>query len=160
MVHDTPSEETVEEQPIKHTFSIALLVRTPLNPFFPFLPLRIDAFLRDAVLDTAKTGSCVIAFLAGFLAVSACVLDLPTFRTKRLSRQEVGRERVHMHRVPYGRYSHGDLNRIGRMRVKGIVAIGALVISRSHGMGGEKEIKISGARRQVYWFEIGLGEAR
>lgn len=78
-------------------FSIALLVRTPLNTFFPFLPLGIDAFLRNAIFDTAETGSCVVAFLAGFLAVSACVLDLPTLRTKRLGRKEVGSERVHVH---------------------------------------------------------------
>ena len=84
----------------RQTFSIALLVRTPFNPLFPFLPLRIDALLRYAVFDTAETGSCVVAFLASFLAISARVLDLPTFRTKGLGRQEVGRERVHVHRVP------------------------------------------------------------
>jgi hypothetical protein len=142
MVHGTPPEVTVEEKITRHTFSIALLVRTPLNPFFPFLPLRIDALFRDAVFDTAETGSCVIAFLAGFLAVSACVLDLPTLRTKRLSGQEVGRERVHVHRVPYGRYSYGELNRVIRMRVKGIVAIGALVISRGHEMGREQKSRL------------------
>jgi hypothetical protein len=110
MVHGTPPEVTVEEKTTRHTFSIALLVRAPLNPLFPFLPLRIDALFGNAVFDTPETGSCVVAFLAGFLAVSACVLDLPTLRTKGLSRQEVGRERVHMHRVPYGRHSHGELN--------------------------------------------------
>jgi hypothetical protein len=89
-----------EGKTTRHTFSIALLVRTPFNPFLPFLPLRIDAFLRDTVFDTAETGSCIVAFLASFLAVSARVLDLPTLRTKGLGRQEVGRERVHVHRVP------------------------------------------------------------
>jgi hypothetical protein len=123
----------------EHTFSIALLVRTPLNPFFPFLPLRIDALFRDAVFDTAETRSCIVAFLAGFLAVGACVLDLSTLRTKRLSRQKVRSERVHVHRVPYGRHRYGEGSWVARMRViKGIVAIGALVISGSHEIGIQK----------------------
>ena len=63
----------------KHTFSIALLVRPPLNPFFPILALRINALFGDAVLHTAETRSGVVAFLARFLAMGACILDLPPF---------------------------------------------------------------------------------
>lgn len=62
-----------------HTFSIALLVRPPLNPFFPLLALRINTFFGDAVLYAAKAGSGIVAFLASLLTMGACILDLPPF---------------------------------------------------------------------------------
>lgn len=65
----------------KHTFSIALLVRAPLDPSLPLLPLRIDTIVRDAVFDTAKARTSVVALLASLLAVCACVLDLTTLGT-------------------------------------------------------------------------------
>lgn len=61
----------------RHTFSIALLVGTTFHTLFPLLSLGVDAFFSDAVLYAAEAGTCVVAFLAGLLAVCACVLDLP-----------------------------------------------------------------------------------
>ena len=61
----------------KLTFSIALLVGPPFDPFLPLLPLRIDALFRDAIFDASQTRACVVALLAGLLAVGAGVLDLP-----------------------------------------------------------------------------------
>jgi len=92
-----------------HTFSIALLVRTPLDPFFPLLPLRIDTLFGDAVLYAAKAGSSIIALFARLLTIRACVLDLPALGAKWLSWDETGREGVHVHRhagVAYWVHSH------------------------------------------------------
>jgi len=66
----------------RHTFSIALLVRSPLNPFFPFLSLRIDAFFGYTVFDTSETRSGIVALLARFLTVGARILDLSALRTE------------------------------------------------------------------------------
>lgn len=65
-----------EQRRGRPTSSIALLVGTALNPFFPFFPLGVDAFLADAVLDAPQAGTRVVTFLAGLLAVCTGVLDL------------------------------------------------------------------------------------
>jgi hypothetical protein len=41
------------------------------------------------------------------------------------------------------------------MRVKGIVAIGALVISRGHEMGEKKKSRLRKPEDRRIWFEIG-----
>ena len=61
----------------RHTFSIALLVGTTFHTLFPLLSLRVDTLFSDAVLDAAEAGTGVVAFLARFLTICACVLDLP-----------------------------------------------------------------------------------
>lgn len=61
----------------RHTFSIALLVGATFHALFPLLSLRVDALFSDAVLDAAEAGTGVVTFLACFLTVCACVLDLP-----------------------------------------------------------------------------------
>jgi len=60
------------------TFSIALLVRAPLNPLFPFFALRVDALFANTILDTTQARACVITLLAGFLTIGTGVLDLTT----------------------------------------------------------------------------------
>ena len=79
------------------TFSIALLVRPSLNPFLPFLALRVDAFLGYAVFDTAEARARVVTLLAGLLAVGAGVLDLPALGARGLGSNHPGREWVHVH---------------------------------------------------------------
>ena len=61
----------------RHTFSIALLVGATFHALFPLLSLRVDALFSDAILDAAEAGTGIIAFLACFLTICACVLDLP-----------------------------------------------------------------------------------
>jgi hypothetical protein len=118
------------------TLSIALLVRAPLNPLFPLLSLRIDALLGDAVLDTAEAGPSIVAFLTGFLAICTCVLYLSAFRSeRRLSWNESRGEGIHMHRhsgVANGMHSRRRPNGIVRRRVLRIIAVGVLVVCRSH----------------------------
>ena len=80
-----------------HTFSIALLVRPPLDPLLSFLALGVNAFLCYAVLDTAKTGTGVVALLARLLAVCAGVLDLPALGAGRGGGEDAGREGIHVH---------------------------------------------------------------
>jgi hypothetical protein len=60
----------------RHTFSIALLVRTPFDPFFALLPLGVNTLFGNTVLYTAETGTSVVAFLASLLAMGASILDL------------------------------------------------------------------------------------
>lgn len=60
----------------RHTFTIALLVGTPFDPFFALLPLGVNTLFGYTVLYTAETGTSVVAFLAGLLALGASVLDL------------------------------------------------------------------------------------
>jgi hypothetical protein len=98
-----------------HTLSIALLVRSPLDPLFPLLALRINTFLSNAVLDTAEAGSGVVAFLAGFLAVRTGVLNLSALGPeRRLGRGYSRREGIHVHRHPgeIGMHGHRWLDRI------------------------------------------------
>lgn len=60
----------------KHTFSAALLIRSPFESHWALFPLRIDTLFGYTILNTAETGTGVVALLAGLLAVSASVLDL------------------------------------------------------------------------------------
>jgi len=80
------------------TFSIALLVRSPLNPLFPFLALRVDALFANTILDTAQARACVITLLAGLLTIGTSVLDLTTLGAHLGlgGRDETRRERVHV----------------------------------------------------------------
>ena len=83
----------------RHTFSIALLVGTPFNPFLPFLSLGIDTLFGYAVLYAAETRPSIVAFFAGLLAICACVFDLTTFRPNwLLGGKESRRIGVNVHR--------------------------------------------------------------
>lgn len=97
----------------RRTFSIALLVRTPLDSLLPLLPLGIDALLCDAVLDASEAGSGVVALLAGLLAVGAGVLDLAAFGAHlgEAGGEEGGAEGVHVHGHG-GIYGHGGLGAV------------------------------------------------
>jgi hypothetical protein len=83
----------------KLTLSIALLVRAPLDPLFPFLALRINALFANAVLDATKAGARVVALLACFLTIGAGIFDLTTLGTNLgLGRVDhTGCEWVHVH---------------------------------------------------------------
>jgi hypothetical protein len=83
----------------KLTFSIALLVRAPLDALFSFLALGIDALFTDTILDATKAGARVITLFTCFLTISASILDLTTLRANlRLSSANHAlSERVHMH---------------------------------------------------------------
>jgi len=99
------------------TFSIALLVRSPLDPFLALLPLRINAFFRYAVLDATETRASVVAFLASFLTIGASILDLTTLGAGSLVRHtHAGRKWIHMHghaRIRNGMHCHLRLDRVG-----------------------------------------------
>ncbi len=100
----------------KRTFSIALLVRPPFDPFLPFLALRIDALLRYAILDTTKTRASIVAFLTCLLTIGTGILDLPPLRTCRLGLDQPRREWIHVHWHPGvcdRMHGHGRLS-VGR----------------------------------------------
>lgn len=121
----------------KLTFSIALLVGTSLDPFLPFLPLRINALFGYPVLDAAKAWTGVVAFLARFLAVCAGVLDLPALGPMSLSLYHAVGKGIHMHGHPRIRdwvNGHRRLNRVCCGGFEGIICIEALpAVRRGHG---------------------------
>lgn len=96
-----------------HTFSIALLVRPPLDPLLSFLALGVDAFFCYAVFDAAETGTSIVTLLAGLLTIGAGILDLPAFRACGLRWHHTRWKRVHMHGdtgVSNGMHGHRRLN--------------------------------------------------
>jgi len=116
------------------TLSIALLVRAPLDSFFPFLALRVDALFANTVLDTAQARACVVTLLAGLLTISTGVLDLTTLRTHRglSGGDETRRERVHVRgKAGVRRRVDGQLRlyrvggRLGRLIDPVFVGVGA-----------------------------------
>ena len=101
----------------KLTLSIALLVRAPLNPLFPFLALRINALFANAILDAAQAGARVIALLARFLTIGTGIFDLTTLGTNLgLGRIDHTRsEWIHVHgqaSVRSRMYGHLRLDRV------------------------------------------------
>ncbi len=129
------------------TFSIALLVRPPLDSFLTLLALGIDTFLGDAVANAAEAGAGVVAFLARILAIGAGVLDLATLGAGRLGGREARRERVHVHRharrVRDGVHRHLWLDGVGGGRGRGrllvLVGVGLGVGITHRGERGEVE---------------------
>jgi len=81
-----------------HRKTIALLVRTPFNTFLPFFAVGIDTFFCYTVFNAAEAGPSVIAFLAGFLAVSAGVFYLSALAASRLRGHHSGWKGIHVHR--------------------------------------------------------------
>ena len=113
-----------------HTFSIALLVRSPLDPLLPLLALGINTFFSYAILDAAKAGPGIIALLASFLTVGASVLDLSALGAGWLCGKHAGWEWIHVHghaRVGDGMHRHGRLNGIGRAGGGVVIVVVVLV---------------------------------
>lgn len=138
-------------QDIILTFSIALLVRPPLDPLLSFLPLGINALLGDAVLDASEAGAGVITLLARLLAVGACILDLPALSTGWLSGHNVMRERVHMHwhaRVCDGMHCHLRLDGVG-LGVRTLLVLAFLVGITHDGSVDCLEVENKGTRWNV-----------
>jgi len=82
-------------------FSIALLVGSSLHTSSSLLSLRIDAIIRDAIFNAAKTRTGIVTFLACLLAAGAGILDLATLCTDKrllLGWREAVNERIDMHR--------------------------------------------------------------
>ncbi len=131
------------------TLSIALLVRPSLDPLLALLALGIDAFLRNAVLDTAEAGAGVIALLARLLTVGAGVLDLTALGASGLGGDHAGREGVHVHggHAGVGDGMHGHLGLDGVCGRLGVMLRVGLGIGVAHGegrvgrTGGRKEDK-------------------
>lgn len=82
-------------------FSIALLVGPSLHASSTLFPLRIDAIIRDAIFDAAKTRTGIVTLLAGLLTIRAGILDLTTLCADKrllLGWSEGVRERIDVHR--------------------------------------------------------------
>jgi len=99
--YSTAKQRKDTDRTVEHTFSIALLVGSSLHTPSSLLSLRIDAIIRDAIFNAAKTRAGIVTLLAGLLAISASVLDLATLCTDKgllVGWGEVVDERIDVHR--------------------------------------------------------------